>query len=335
MNTDYIRKIADRVMDRAETDWNMDIEHFDWVPGVGLWGIYNAYKKTNDKKYLDFLIGWADRHLGEAYDHITVNSIAPMLTIINLYCETGREDFLKVCLDLADYAVLKAPLTTDGCLEHTVTEPVPALKNQLWADTLFMVCIFLAKLGAVTGKEIYTDFAIKQLKLHHKFLSDGEGLYFHGYNANLKNHMSGIKWGRANAWILYSTMMILNLTGGFDGCGEIYDFVRAHINRLDKVQSSGGAFRTILDDESSYIEISATSGLIAGVKMAVESGIADKEYMRIYDKGVKSIIASIEEDGSVKNVSTGTPVMKDAQAYKDIPCDMPTLYGQGLSIIAL
>ena len=31
----------------------------------------------------------------------------------------------------------------------------------------------------------------------------------------------------------------------------------------------------------------------------------------------------------------GVKYAKDAQAYKDIPCDMPTLYGQGLSIIAL
>ena len=258
-----------------------------------------------------------------------------MNTIVYLYCETGNEEYLKVCRDLADYAIEKAPLTTDGCLEHTVTEPVPALKNQLWADTLFMVCIFLAKLGNVTGEQKYTDFALKQLRLHHEFLCDGNGLYFHAYNATLKNHMSGIKWGRANAWILYSTMMILKLTGDFEGRENIYDFVRAHIKRLSEIQKSGGAFCTILDDPSSYIEISATAGLIAGVKLAVDEGIADKKYINIYNKGISAIIASISDDGSVAQVSTGTPVMKDAQAYKDIPCDAPTLYGQALSIIAL
>ena len=202
MNEKIIKRIADRMVSDSDEDWNMNIESFDWVPGVGLYGIYWAYKKTKDRKYFNFLREWAARHLGEAYKKITVNSIAPLLTIIHMYAEDGEDEYLDVCKDLAEYVITDAPLTIDGGLEHTVTEQVAGFSDQVWADTLFMVCIFLAKTGDVTGDKRYTDFAVNQLKVHHKLLTDGKGLYYHGYNGAQKDHMSGVRWGRANAWMI-------------------------------------------------------------------------------------------------------------------------------------
>ena len=37
-----IRKIADRVVNGNDTNWAMNINSFDWVPGVGLYGIFGA-----------------------------------------------------------------------------------------------------------------------------------------------------------------------------------------------------------------------------------------------------------------------------------------------------
>lgn len=334
MNEALIRKIADRVVDGHDTEWGMDIEHFDWVPGVGLFGIWEAYVKTKDQKYLEFLKAWADRHLEEAYQQKTVNSTAPLLTVLLTYTETKNERYLNVCCDLADYVLNDAPRTVDGGLEHTVTEPVPGFSDQCWADTLFMVCIFLTKLGKITGEQKYVDFAVNQLKIHHRLLTDGKGLYFHGYNGAKKDHMSGIRWARANAWIIFSTMMILNDAGDFEGRSDIEKMVAAHVEALARVQQPDGGFCTILDDDTSYVEISATAGIIAGVKMAVGAGLADKRYMAVYEKGITAVENAVLEDGTVDMVSGGTPVMPDAQAYKDIPI-IPALYGQGLAIAAL
>lgn len=334
MNEALIRKIADRMVEVHDTEWGMDIEHFDWVPGVGLFGIWEAYQKTKDAKYLEFLKAWTDRHLEEAYQQKTVNSTAPLLTVLLTYTETKTARYLEVCRDLAEYVINEAPRTVDGGLEHTVTEPVPGFSDQCWADTLFMVCIFLAKLGKLTGEQKYVAFATEQLKIHHKLLTDGKGLYFHGYNGAKKDHMSGIRWARANAWIIFSTMTILNDAGAFEGRAEIEQLVAAHVAALAKVQQPGGGFCTILDDSTAYVEISATAGIIAGVKLAVEAGLADAAYMEVYEKGKKAVEAAVLADGTVDMVSGGTPVMPDAQAYKDIVI-IPALYGQGLAIAAL
>lgn len=333
-NKQAIEKIADRVINGHDTEWNMNIESFDWVPGVGLYGIYQAYQKTGEKRYLDFLIGWTERHLQEAYKQITVNSVAPLLTVSYLYEETKNPKYLKVCTDLAEYVSNEAPRTVDGGLEHTVTEDVEGFSDQVWADTLFMVCIFMANMGRLTGEKKYSEFAIEQLCIHHRLLTDGNGLYFHGYNGAQKNHMSSVRWGRANAWIIYSTMQILSLTGEFKEREEICKYVQAHVKRLSECQRADGGFGTVIDNEKSYVEISATAGIIAGIKLVVGSGIVDKKYQTVYEKGCTAILNSIAEDGSVQSVSTGTPVMESEEAYLNIPCT-PTLYGQGLVIVAL
>lgn len=330
----YIVKIADRITDFHDNDWAMDIEHFDWVPGVGLYGLYHAYKKTGRQKYYEYLISWTERHLNEAYTQKTVNSTAPLLTVVELYNETKESKYLRVCREIADYVLTDAPRTADGGLEHTVTEPVLGFSDQVWADTLIMVCIFMARMGEITGERKYTDFAVEQLIIHHKLLSDGTGLYYHGYNGAQKNHMSAVRWGRANAWILYATSEIIKIIGDFKEKDDLIKFVQNHVKALKAVQRADGGFGTILNDHDSYTEISATAGIIAGIKNSLNYGLIKSEYEIMYKKGIEAVKQAIAEDGSVKGVSTGTPVLPSAEDYKAVPC-CTALYGQGLAIIAL
>lgn len=146
--------------------------------------------------------------------------------------------------------------------------------------------------------------------------------------------MSSVRWGRANAWILYSTAEIINIASEFPEKDRIIKALQNHVKALKIVQRKDGGFGTILDDADSYTEISATAGIIAGIKNAINYGLVDPEYHDMYEKGIETVKKAIREDGSVEGVSTGTPIMADADAYKDIPC-RTTLYGQGLAITAL
>ena len=326
----YLERIAERVINGNDTDWAMNINAFDWVPGVGLFGIYKAYTATG--KYLDFLTDWADRHLREASVQRTVNSTAPMLTVLQLYKETGNKRYLDAALEAGGYIMQCAPLTREGGLEHTVTEEVEGFSEQMWADTLFMACIFIAELGDVTGDKAYTDFAVKQTLIHHKVLSDGSGLYFHGWNCKAHNSMSAVRWARANAWIILSSMYILNAAGEFEGRATIENYVKKHSEALKAVQTENGAYRTILDDASAYEEMSATAGITAGLILARRENLIGEEFDSVIERGVKAVENATSENGEVNGVSTGTPVMKNAEEYKQIQC-CPTLYGQGLAMI--
>ena len=335
MNKELICKITDRVIGGSDTgNWNMDIDRFDWCPGVGLYGIFTAYKATEKKEYLDFLINWADRHLEEAYNQKTVNSTCPMLTITELYNITGNEKYLKVCNDMAEWVITEAPLTREGGLEHTVTENAN-FSEQIWADTLFMVCLFLIKHGKYTNQPKYVDFSINQFKIHYNLLQDKSvHLCYHGWDCENSNNLSGVFWGRANAWIMFATPLMLDICTEFSGRDELKACFKNHAFALFGVQNSEGMFNTVLTEKDSYIEVSASAGIACGIKMGVNSGYLPAELTDVYEKVMKKFPDYVDQDGSVTNVSSGTAVMPSIAAYNTIPLTT-TLYGQCLSILML
>lgn len=330
-----VERITDRMIKGHDTCWEMDIEHFDWGPGVGLLGIMRAYQVTGKEEYLEYLIRWADRHLREASVRRTVNSAAPCLALWELYRRTGRDEYAKVCYDTAAYLTEQAPLTIDGGLEHTVTEDVPDMKEQLWADTLFMACILPARIGRDAERPWLGSFAAKQLLTHYRFLWDEErSLFFHGWNGLERSNMSAVRWGRANAWVLVSTLDILRTQPEFEGRREIVDRMKRHMSALCRLQREDGMFGTILDDTGSYTETSASAGIAWGLKLAVRLGFGGDEERQAAERVCEALLRHVNADGSVTEVSTGTPVMPDAAAYKTIGRGV-TLYGQTLAIMAL
>lgn len=328
------KKLTNRMVQGHDTIWEMNIHHFDWGPGVGLYGIWNAWKAGGDKEYLDFLLQWTEAHIEEAAETRTVNSTAPFLMIWELYKLTEKEEYRQACLEAAKYLVKEAPVTVDGGLEHTVTEDVPGMKEQMWADTLFMAVIFLARVGHEEGITEYREFAAKQLTLHYDYLWDEDKhLFYHAWSGLTRDHMSGIHWGRANAWILISTLQILGELDAFDGREAIIEKIKCHMKALRACQRENGMVGTILDDVDSYDEVSAAAGIACGFCLAVQQGYAGREEWFAAQKVLRNLPDFIDADGSVKCVSGGTPVRKDAQAYKDIPYAV-TMYGQGLTIMA-
>lgn len=315
----------------------MDINKWEWDTGVALYGISRLWKLTGDESYKNYLIQWYDEHL-KAYTNKSINSTAPLLAFIEL-CKGKEEnrDWMKICRKTADWLVNDAQKTVDGGLEHTVNDAGIVFHDQLWADTLFMACIFLAKFYEMTGERVYADEAAKQLKIHLKFLYDAKtGMYCHGWDGKERNHMSAACWGRANAWVLCSCVEILEcLPEDFDGRNDILNQLEAFTDKLCMVQCEDGMYRTILNDENFYKETSATAGITYGLLRAFNDGYVNKEEIRTaVKKGINAINGTINDNGEVENVSTGTPVLEKLEYYRNVPCSV-TLYGQGLAMLLL
>lgn len=328
-------EIIRRVTEGKDTSWMMNAERFDWNPGVFLAGAVTAYEKSGDERILKYLKEWTERHMGEADKQLTVNSTAPLIMLLELYRITKEEKYKKVCDGVAHWIITKAPITADGGLEHTVTEDA-RFKNQMWADTLFMSVIFIARYGRLTGGEAYTAFAREQLKLHYQVLKDsGSGLFFHGWNGDGKNHMSGALWARANAWITLSTGLILNeIPDEFEGRSRVIASWKEQIKALSACQDPSGGFHTVLNRRESYLETSATAGIAAGIFYGVELGIVGKEYLTVAQKAAHFVKQQIRADGSVDRVSGGTPVLENIEAYFKVELGS-ALYGQGLTLFML
>src|SRR5699024_226572 len=127
-----------KVDDKSWHVWN-------WPQGVGLYGLYQYWKMTNSKTAIDILEEWYEQRLLEGSPPKNVNTMAPLLTMAYLYEENGSSEFLPYLEQWADWVMHDMPRTKENGLQHMTYGPEN--KNQLWADTLMMTVLPLAKIG--------------------------------------------------------------------------------------------------------------------------------------------------------------------------------------------
>ena len=76
---------------------------------------------------------------------------------------------------------------------------------------------------------------------------------------------------------------------------------------MKKLQSKSGLWHTVLDDPTSYEEVSGTAAITAGILKGIRLGILDDSYLDCAERAIKGILKKlIDKDGTVLNVSGGT-----------------------------
>ena len=320
-----IGKIVQRTM-RMDLTW-------DWPCGVAYYGISSAFEATGNKDYLNQMKERIDEYIELGLPDWTVNTCAMGHCLITLYEETGDEKYWNIVMSKTEYLQKKALRFGNHVLQHTVSVNND-FPEQAWADTLFMAAFFLLRVGVKLGdQEIIAD-ALNQYYWHIKYLQDTEkGLYYHGYNNIEGSHMSGFYWGRANAWAAYTMSQVGRILPQAYLYPQFLDVVGSlneQLSALKLVQTENGLWRTILDDEDSYEEISASCG-IAAAMLAKGNPL----HLKYINKSISGILQHISPDGRVMDVSGGTAVMNDRDGYRNISRDWIQGWGQGLALTFL
>lgn len=320
-----IGKIVQRTM-RMDLTW-------DWPCGVAYYGISSAFEATGNKDYLNQMKERIDEYIELGLPDWTVNTCAMGHCLITLYEETGDEKYWDIVMSKTEYLQKKALRFGNHVLQHTVSVNND-FPEQAWADTLFMAAFFLLRVGVKLGdQEIIAD-ALNQYYWHIKYLQDTEkGLYYHGYNNIESSHMSGFYWGRANAWAAYTMSQVGRILPQAYLYPQFLDVVGSlneQLSALKLVQTENGLWRTILDDEDSYEEVSASCG-IAAAMLAKGNPL----HLKYINKSISGILQHISPDGRVMDVSGGTAVMNDRDGYRNISRDWIQGWGQGLALTFL
>ena len=90
----------------------------------------------------------------------------------------------------------------------------------------------------------------------------------------------------------------------------------------------------MLDDPESYPEASATAGFAYGILKAVRKRYLSEQYRPMAEKALRGVIANIDQDGELKQVSFGTAMGSDLDYYRQVPLtSMP--YGQAMALLCL
>ncbi|WP_217592818.1 glycoside hydrolase family 105 protein [Cohnella sp. GbtcB17] len=320
------------------TDWAMNADRWDWNAGVGVIAAAEFAEKTGDEVILREIEAWVQRNIGQSEAILVINSIAPFAVFPLLHRLTGRSFYADKAGEVARWLIDEAPRTKNGAFEHTVTEKA-SFSEQIWADTIFMAVLFLARTARMKGDGRIALEALRQVRLHLEALQDEEtGLLFHGWDCEAGNWMSGARWNRANAWIAVGVPMIVAETEALCGDDALLADVKRRYARLAEAlvgrQGADGLWPTVLDRPGFYAETSGSAGIACGLYKAARMGLVPEALSAHADRAVPAVLAAIGPDGAVGGVSGGTPVLASVEAYGEVPI-FPTLYGQGLTLLLL
>lgn len=313
---------------------HLHMDNWDWSIGVALYSMYKVYKKTGDKKYLDYLIGWFDTQLLKPLPHRNVNTVCPVLTMTFLYEETADEKYLPHIQKWVDWVMNEMPRTQYGGMQHITISR--RHYQQLWDDTLYMTVLFLLKAGKVFHNDTWIEEAKYQFLFHIKYLQDNKtGLFYHGWTFDGRNNFANAFWGRGNSWFTAGAMEFVEICEENDaGTRFVKNAWVDQVKELIKHQGENGLFNTLLDDDDSDYETSATAGIAYGIIKGIRLGLLGEEYLEYGTKATHAVISKIDQNGMVGGVSYGTCMGKDFDYYKKIPI-APTAYGQGLTFMML
>ncbi|MCL6557315.1 MAG: glycoside hydrolase family 88 protein [Firmicutes bacterium] len=322
-----IAALIDAVVERT---FKIDFT-WDWPAGVAFYGVCRAWEVTKKEGYLGPLIEWVEEYLKIGLPPFNVNAVSMGHTMLTLYEATGDEKYLDLAKAKAEYLMKEAPRFGEGVLQHTVSANND-FPEQAWADTLFMAAYFLLRIGVKLNARAYIDDALNQYYWHEELLQDeATNLFYHGWDNINKNHMYGFFWARGNAWAALTMAEALKLINYLNPMYmRIEGALRDQLSALVRLQSEEGLWHTVLTDPESYLETSASAGIAAS--LVIYGHPLHKKYVQ---RALEGIRRNIAEDGTVKNVSAGTAVMPDLEAYRRVPRKRIQGWGQGLVLAFL
>lgn len=318
-----IEKIINRTM-------QMDL-NWDWEAGVAYYGICRAYDVLKNESYIEPLKlrieELIELDLNRNWD---VNKCAMGHCLITLYEATGDEKYWDLVMSKIAYLQHEALRFGDGVLQHTVSSGND-FPEQAWADTLFMAAFFMLRVAVINKDEELIDDALNQYYWHIEYLQDRKtGLFYHGYDHTAQGNLSGFYWGRANAWAAYTMSQVgarLPQAYLYPKFMDVIGSLSEQLSALKVLQTEDGLWRTILNDEESYEELSASAGIAAA--MVVRRNPLHRKYIVKSIEGIKN---NVTEEGRVLNVSGGTAVMRDLAGYREISKNWQQGWGQGLAL---
>ncbi|MBG6245751.1 glycoside hydrolase 105 family protein [Candidatus Symbiopectobacterium sp. 'North America'] len=309
---------------------------WEWTHGIGLYGIYQYYQQTGDDQMRAIIDDWFEARLAEGTPTKNVNTVCPFLTLAYRYEETRDARWVPYLERWAEWVMYDMPRTQKNGLQHIVYNSENT--DQLWDDTLMMSVLPLAKIGKLLNRPEFIEEATYQFLLHVQYLMDRySSLWFHDWTFDGKHNFAEARWARGNSWLMVAIpefIELLELPEGNATRRFLLQVLESQIEALAQYQDDSGLWHTLLDDANSYVESSATAGFAYGILKAVRKRYVDKRYAEMAEKAIRGVIANINPQGELVNVSFGKAMGRDLDYYRQIPLtSMP--YGQAMAILCL
>ncbi|HEU4796116.1 MAG TPA: glycoside hydrolase family 88 protein, partial [Pyrinomonadaceae bacterium] len=271
--------------------------------GLVLKGIEHVWRKTGDRKYLDFIQRHMDHFVAgdssiRTYSlaEYNIDHVLPGRNLLTLYKATRDEKYRKAAALLREQ--LKThPRTNSGGFWHKKIYPW-----QMWLDGLYMGQPFYAEYAATFKENNAFDDIAKQFILMERNARDVKtGLLYHGWDESRKQRWADPNtgrspnfWGRAMGWF---AMALVDTLDYFPKKHPQRAELIAILNRLARAVAKyqdprSGVWYDVLDKATSagnYLESSASCMFVYALAKGVRNGYLPGSYMRVAEAGYRGI----------------------------------------------
>lgn len=233
-------------------------------------------------------------------------------------------DEKKVVERIAEWVSVKQDRLPDG----TLWRP-RVMGGTVWPDDLYMGGVFLVRLGIYRHDTKYIDDAAEQIIHQAALEQDTDGLWFHGYFVEQKEH-APFKWGRGNGWAMVTMAETLSAMDKDDALRpQLLEILRRQVAGLKRVQAPDGMWRQVLDKPELWEETSCTAMFAYGIARAVHRDWIGPENMAIARKAFAAAARNVSADGAVSGTCQGTSIGRDLNYYikRKHPADDPHGWG--------
>lgn len=311
-------RFADSEMKRFPQAWQLDHGkrlYFGYAQGLGCLAMLKVWQATGDRKYLDYVVEWADSiindkgeiHLYEVETY-NIDYINSGKVLFEVYRQTGNEKY-KRAMDKLIRQMNMHPRTLEGAFWHKLI-----YQHQIWLDGLYMGAPFLAEYAVTFNAPQWTDDAINQFLICAEHTYDARtGLYYHAWDeskrqrwANKETGQSPNFWGRSMGWWFMALVDALDfIPQNHPQRAELVNRVRGLAGTLPNYQDKDGLWYQVVDQmdkEGNYPEASVTSMFMYAYAKAVNKGYIDKKYRKVAEKAYNGLMKTLiveNEDGTL------------------------------------
>lgn len=204
--------------------------------------------------------------------------------------------------------------TTDNLM--TGNKQSDRFRDAVWIDLAFSITPYYLYAGLSEGNQEYVDYAAwYTLQLYRLFHDPATGLVFQAraFNDLPDGAISGDNWSRGQGWL---SMALVALLRDYPEDGprraEIEQVAKDFYTAVLNHQDQEGLWHQEVSDTSSFVETSGSALMLAGIGQAIESKILPEEKITDFMRGLRSLMAYVDEDGSVGHTCQGTLAPGDA-----------------------
>ena len=317
-NLKWSEKMALSIMKRHPEAYQIDEKKepkWDYVHGLVLTSIENLYNKTNNKKYYDYIKGYADACIDKdgvvksyKFDTYNIDMVTAGRILFNLYDTTKDERYLTV-LQLLRKQIQEQPRTESGGFWHKKTYP-----NQMWLDGLYMGEPFYAQYTVQYENGKNLDDIAKQFELIQLHATDSKtGLLYHGWDESKQmpwaDKVTGCSpnfWSRSIGWYMMALVDVLDyFPKDHPKRKELIGYLNNVSNAVAKVQDKSGLWYQVTDkggSEGNYLESSGSSMFVYAMAKGANKGYLPKKFKKIACKGFKGLTKDLiktDADGEI------------------------------------